>query len=61
MEEEEHHVHHADAAVSKINEKEVAIAAVTNDGKALESLSEILQKDKEVVMAAVANYGQALK
>jgi hypothetical protein len=43
------------------NNKEVVIAAVKNNGQALEFASTSLQEDKEVVMAAVKNDGSAIQ
>ena len=42
-------------------DKEVVIAAVSNDGNALEYASNTLKADKEVVLAAVSNNGNALE
>ena len=36
------------------------MAAVNQDGYALQFVSEDLQKDKDIVMAAVKQYGNAL-
>jgi hypothetical protein len=41
-------------------DKEVVLAAVTQDGRALESAAEALHADKEVVLAAVTQDGRAL-
>ena len=43
------------------NDKEVVMAAVKNNGQALEFASPSLQEDKEVVMAAVRNDGSAIQ
>jgi len=44
-----------------IDDKEVVIAAVKNNGYALEFASSFLREDKEVVMAAVRNDGSAIQ
>ena len=44
-----------------ITDKTEALAAVKNDGGALEHASDELKADKEVVMAAVKNDGDALE
>ena len=44
-----------------ITDKTEALAAVKNDGWALEHASDELKADKEVVMAAVKNQGTALQ
>ena len=44
-----------------ITDKTEALAAVNNDGFALEHVSDELKADKEVVMAAVKNDGDALE
>ena len=44
-----------------ITDKTEALAAVNNDGAALEHASDELKADKEVVMAAVKNNGYALQ
>jgi hypothetical protein len=44
-----------------ITDKTEALAAVKNDGWALEHASDELKADKEVVMAAVKNNGYALQ
>merc|ERR1719421_2677587 len=43
------------------NDKEVVLAAVAQDGLALEYADESLKKDKDVVLAAVAQCGSALE
>jgi len=42
-------------------DEEVVMAAVKNDGGALEHASDELKADREVVLAAVKNWGEALK
>ena len=42
------------------NDKDVVLATVIQDGRALKYVSEILQNDKEVVLAAVNQDGSAL-
>jgi len=44
-----------------MKDKETALAAVSQDGRALESASEELKNDKEVVLAAVSQSGRALE
>ena len=44
-----------------ITDKTEALAAVKNDGFALEHVSDELKADKEVVMAAVQNWAGALE
>lgn len=43
------------------NDKEVVMAAVKNNGQALEFASPFMQEDKEVVLAAVRNDGSAIQ
>ena len=47
--------------VTKEYEKEVVLAAVTNDGYALGYASEVLQNDREIVLAALKSDGEALQ
>ena len=46
--------------MAKINDKDEMIAAVKQDGKALQHASAELRNDREVVLAAVKQYGMAL-
>ena len=58
-EEEEYYEEEEEVAV--ITDKTEALAAVKNDGFALQHVSDELRADKEVVMAAVKNDGDALE